>query len=186
MTNKKGGTDIRELAEMKRELEEITNENDRLKYFENLIKEFDKNDYNNDRKHFRSERRDRYNITTMGNAFDSDNMESYIPKRLLKACKAKDWDEIIFTGEVENLPDIAMDRALAYILKGLPQSQREVFYYRVIEGYTADGVSFAPIGIGISTMYINIGRLGKRRKLKSNNENPDFVCKVGIYFAKNR
>ena len=131
----------RKIKEIENDIRQTKDEEERLKLFEELEKSCDNADYNNDRKHFRSERRDRYNITTMGNAFDPDNMGSYIPKRLLKVCKAKDWDEIIFTGEVENLRDIAMDRSLAYILRKLPQAQQEVFYYRVIEGYTAQEIA---------------------------------------------
>ena len=132
---------VREIEQIENDIKKTKDEKERWKLFQELEESCDNADFNNDRKHFRSERRDRYNITTMGNAFSPDNMESYIPKRLLKVCKAKDWDEIIFTGEVDNLTDIAMDRSLAYILKNLPQAQREVFYYRVIEGYTAQEIA---------------------------------------------
>jgi len=126
---------------MKRELEEITNEQDRLKYFENLVKEFDKEDYNNERKHIRSERKDHFNITTMDSAFDPDNMGSYVPPKLLNLCKPKDWDDIIFSENAEDLPELVEDRMLRYILKKLPQAQKEVFYYRVIKGYTAEEIA---------------------------------------------
>ena len=126
---------------MKRELEEITNEQDRLKYFENLVKEFDKEDYNNERKHIRSERRDHFNITTMDSAFDPDDMESYIPPKLLTLCNPKDWEDIIFSENAEDLPELVEDRMLHYILKKLPQAQRDVFYYRVIKGYTAEEIA---------------------------------------------
>ncbi|MCL2838065.1 MAG: sigma-70 region 4 domain-containing protein [Oscillospiraceae bacterium] len=132
---------VREIEEIENDIMNTKDEKERWELFKELEESCDNADFNNDRKHFRSERRDRYNITTMGNAFSPDNMESYIPKRLLKACKAKDWDEIIFTGEVDNLTDIAMDRSLAYILQELPQAQREVFYYRVVEGYTAQEIA---------------------------------------------
>ena len=128
----------RKIEEIENEIRQTKDEEERWKLFEELEKASDNADYNNDRKHFRSERRDRYNITTMGNAFSPDNMESYIPKRLLKVCKAKDWDEIIFS---EHLSDITMDRSLTYILRELPQAQQEVFFYRVIEGYTAQEIA---------------------------------------------
>ena len=129
---------VREIEDVENDIKKTKDEKERWKLFEELEESCDNADFNNDRKHFRSERRDRYNITTMGNAFSPDNMESYIPKRLLKVCKAKDWDEIIFS---EHLPDITMDRSLAYILRKLPQAQREVFFYRVIEGYTAQEIA---------------------------------------------
>ena len=126
---------------MKRELEQITNEEERLKYFENLVKEFDKDDYNNEKKHSRSNRRHSFNITNMDLDYDPDDMSTHTPPLLVNLCKPKDWDDIIFSESAEDLPELVMDRALSYIMKKLPQAQREVFYYRVIKGHTAQEIA---------------------------------------------
>ena len=127
-------------ADIKRQLEQITDENERLKYFQNLVKEFNKEEYLNNRKHTRNEKRHSFNITDMDD-YDPDNMDTYIPPMLIDLCKPKDWDDIIFSTSADGLPDLVTDRALWNIIKQLKTAQKDVFYYRVIKGYAAKEIA---------------------------------------------
>jgi len=135
--------EIRTDTEIKRDLEQITDEEERVKYFKELVKKMRKEEKRNNRKHTRSEKRDKYNITDMDSAYDPDNMDRKISQILLNLCKPKDWDDIIHSKSAEELPDLIKDKALGNILRGLPQGQLEVLYERVIKGKTAKEIARA-------------------------------------------
>ena len=126
---------MRKTFEIKEELSKITNEDERLKYFENLVKEFDEDDRKNDRKHFRSEKRHDFNITNMDLTYDPDNPDTYIPQELTAMCRAEYWNDYIFSQRVEDLHELVTDKALSGIIKRQKIAQREVLFYRVIKGH---------------------------------------------------
>ncbi|NLB82126.1 MAG: sigma-70 family RNA polymerase sigma factor [Clostridiaceae bacterium] len=132
---------MRKLLEIKEELSKITDEDERLKYFENLVKEFDEDDRKNDRKHFRSEKRHSFNITNMDTNYDPDNTDTYIPKELTAMCHAKYWDELIFSQQAEDMHELVTDRALSNIISRQTKARKEALFYRVVKGYTAGEIS---------------------------------------------
>ena len=132
---------MRKTAETQAELDVITNDTEKLQYFYKLIAEFDKDEKNNNHKHFRSEYRCNFDIANMDNKYDPNNLNTYIPKKLLKLCNPKNWDEIIFSDNEENLYQHMPNKLLNDILKRQTKAQKEVFFYRVIKGYTAEEIS---------------------------------------------
>jgi len=112
-----------------------------LKLFKELVKVMKKQEKWNNRKHFRSEKRDKFDITNLDSAFDPENMFASIPQILLNLCKPKDWDDIIHSKSAEDLPDLVKDKALGSILRGLQQGQLEALYERVINGKTAKEIA---------------------------------------------
>lgn len=132
---------MRKLAEIKGELSKITDENKRMEYFKNLVKEFDEDDRKNDRKHFRSEKRHNFNITNMDTSYDPDNPDTYIPPELTAMCQTEYWDDLIFSQRVDDLHELITDKALSSIIKRQKPAQKEALFYRVIKGYTAREIS---------------------------------------------
>jgi len=132
---------LRKIEEIESDIKNTTDEKERLKLFQELVKVMNKEEKRNNRKHTRSEKRDKYSITDMDSPYDPDNMDRKISQILLNLCKPKDWDDIIHSKKPEDLPDLVKDRALGYILKQLPQGQLETLYYRVIKGHTAKEIA---------------------------------------------
>jgi len=132
---------MRTNTEIARELAQITDEKEREVYFKKLVKEFDKDEKNNDRKHFRSERRHSFDITNMDSDYDPDDMSTHVPPLLVNLCKPRDWEDIMFSESAEELPELVTDRALSRIISKLPHAQKEALYYRVIKGYTAEEIA---------------------------------------------
>lgn len=183
---------MRKMAEMKEELSKITDEDKRIEYFENLVKEFDKADRRNDRKHFRSEKRHNFNITNMDASYDPDNLDTYIPPELTAMCKTEYWDDLIFSQQVEDIHELITDKAISGIIKGQKNAQKEALFYRAIKGYTAKEISALK---GVSER--NIRQLYKKvlqhireeiipvikfkRKLETTEEYKDIASERGIY-----
>jgi hypothetical protein len=177
---------------MKEELSKITDENKKIEYFENLVKEFDKADRRNDRKHFRSEKRHDFNISNMDASYDPDNPDTYIPSELTAMCKTEYWDDLIFSQRVEDLHELITDKALSGIIERQKNAQKEALFYRVIKGYTAKEISAMK---GISDRYVRklyekvirnireeiIPVIKFKRKLETTEEYKDMARERGIY-----
>jgi len=183
---------VRKLAEIKEELSKITDEDKRMEYFENLVKEFDEDDRKNDRKHFRSEKRHDFNIANMDASYDPDNPDTYIPPELTAMCKTEYWDDLIFSQRVEDLHELITDKALSGIIERQKNAQKEALFYRVIKGYTAKEISAMK---GISDRYVRklyekvirnireeiIPVIKFKRKLETTEEYNDMARQRGIY-----
>jgi hypothetical protein len=129
------------LAEIKEELNKITDENKRMEYFENLVKEFDEDDRRNDRKHFRSEKRHNFNITNMDASYDPDNPDTYIPPELTAMCQTEYWDDLIFSRRADDMHELITDGELSDIIKKQKNARKEALFHRVVKGYTAEEIS---------------------------------------------
>ena len=183
---------MRKLAEIKEELSKISDEDKRMEYFENLVKEFDEDDRKNDRKHFRSEKRHDFNIANMDASYDPDNPDTYIPPELTAMCKTEYWDDLIFSQRVEDLHELITDKALSGIIERQKNAQKEALFYRVIKGYTAKEISAMK---GISDRYVRklyekvirnireemIPVIKFKRKLETTEEYNDMARQRGIY-----
>ena len=142
---------MRKISEIQAELSEITNENERNKYFENLVKEFDLDDENNDRKHFRTERRIDFDITDTSENCEIDTYNVHIHNKLTEVCKRKEIDiDNIFSG-AENLHLIITDRGLSGIIKSLKHTHKTILYYKCILGYKNSEIAEIK---GVSDRYI--------------------------------
>ena len=183
---------MRKLAEIKEELSKITDEDKRMEYFENLVKEFDEDDRKNDRKHFRSEKRHDFNIANMDASYDPDNPDTYIPPELTAMCKTEYWDDLIFSQQVEDLHELITDKALSGIIKEQKNAQKEALFYRAIKGYTAKEISAMK---GISDRYVRklyakvlrnireeiIPAIKFKRKLETTKEYKEIALESVIY-----
>lgn len=187
---------VRKLAEIKEELSKITDENKRMEYFENLVKEFDEDDRKNDRKHFRSEKRHDFNITNMDASYDPDKPDTYIPQELTAMCKTEYWDDLIFSQRIDDLHELITDKALSGIIKRQKNVQKEALFYRVIKGYTAKEISAMK---GISDRYVRklyekvlrnirkeiIPAIKFKRKLETTAKYKETAQERGIYTTSN-
>ena len=126
---------MRKTSEIQAELSGITDENERNKYFENLVKEFDKDDKNNERKYFRTERRIDFDITNTDETCEVEDYNVNIHNKLTEICKRNEMNtDSLFSG-AENLHLIITDRGLSGIIKSLKHTHKTILYYKCILGY---------------------------------------------------
>lgn len=124
---------MRDVEAMKAELKALRTEKEREKYFQNLIKEMDKADALNDRKHERKNRRADFDITVL----DSDEeLETPIPRQFRELSSSDNWEDIIFSRRPEGLHELVTDGSLINALKGLSKERKEALFYRGVWRYT--------------------------------------------------
>lgn len=128
---------MRKLSEMKAEISQITEEKERLAYFESLVKEFDKDDALNDRKHFRKNRRHEFDPHLL----DQDCGEEISIPPVFKTLNHSDgWLDYIFSKRPEDLHELVEDEAVSKALRNLNSKRKEALFYRVVHGYSAEEV----------------------------------------------
>lgn len=114
---------MRDINQMKEELKALSTEKERQKYFETLIKEFDKADALNNRKHRRKDRWHEFDLTMLDSAQDE---AISIPPKFKEFSNSDNWDDIIFSQRPEDLHELTTDSAV----KALSDKRKEVLFYR--------------------------------------------------------
>lgn len=129
----RGESGLRDIDQMKAELEALSTEKGRQAYFENLIEEFDKADALNDRKHCRKERRHEFDLT----ALDAVQDEAVsIPRAFMAFSNAENWEDVLFSQKPEDLYELLTDEDLINAVRGLSEKRKEVLFYRGVWRYT--------------------------------------------------
>ena len=124
---------MRDINQMKAELQALSTEKERQEYFENLIKEFDKADALNDRKHCRRERRHEFDLTVLDAVQDE---AVSIPREFTAYSSPDNWEDIIFSQKPEDLHELLTDEDLINAVKGLSDKRKEALFYRGVWRYT--------------------------------------------------
>jgi RNA polymerase sigma factor (sigma-70 family) len=123
---------------MKEELNRIKDENERNKWFENLVKEFDKVDRLNDRKHFRRNRRHEFDPHLLDE--DSED-EISIPPKFKILNHSDGWLDYIFSRSPDDLYELVENEAVSEALRDLNGKRKEVLFYRAVHGYSAEDIA---------------------------------------------
>jgi RNA polymerase sigma factor (sigma-70 family) len=123
---------------MQEELSRIDDETERYEWFENLVKEFDKADALNDRKHFRKNRRHEFDPHLL----DEDSEEEIsIPLRFKILNHSDGWPDYIFSRSPDDLHELVEDETLSEALRDLNGKRKEVLFYRAVHGYSAEDIA---------------------------------------------
>lgn len=124
---------LRSQEQMQAELSQITDEQERLKWFEQAVKDFDKADELNDLKHSRKNRRHEFDPHLL----DQDCEEEIsIPPTFKTLNNSDGWLDYIFSRRPEDLHELAEDEELSKALHGLNSKRREALFYRAVHGYS--------------------------------------------------
>lgn len=129
---------MRDIDQMKAELQALSTEKERKVYFENLIKEFDKADALNDRKHRRKERRHDFDLTVL-DAVQNETIS--IPREFTAFSNSDNWEDFIFSQRPEDLHELLTDKELISAVKGLSEKRKEVLFYRGVWRYTPQEIA---------------------------------------------
>ena len=123
---------------MQEELGQITNEQERLKWFEQVVKDFDKADELNDLKHHRKNRRHEFDPHLL----DKDcGEEISIPPTFKTLNNSDRWLDYIFSRRPEDLHELVEDEAVSKALRDLNSKRREALFYRGVHGYSAEEIA---------------------------------------------
>ena len=99
---------MRDIEAMKAELRGLSTEEERDKFFERLLKEFDHTEELNDRKHCREERREPCDMS----ALDMSHMRARIPDKFKELSHSDNWLDVIFSQRPEDLHELMTDDEL--------------------------------------------------------------------------
>lgn len=125
---------LRSMEEMQAELAGITDEQERLEWFEQAVKDFDKADALNELKHNRSDRRHDFNPHWLDQDLDE---EISIPPQFKLLNHSDGWLDYIFSQRPEDLHELVEDEEVCKALRALPDKRKEALFYRVVHGYPA-------------------------------------------------
>jgi RNA polymerase sigma factor (sigma-70 family) len=118
---------------MKAELAGITDEQERLRWFEEAVKDFDKADELNDLKHRRKNRRHSFDPCCLD--IDSDE-EVSIPKEFKTLNTDEGWLDYIYSRTPEGLHELVEDEEVSRALQSLNIRRKGALFYRAVHGYT--------------------------------------------------
>ena len=133
---------MRDIETMKAELKGLSTE-ERDKFFERLLKEFDHAEELNDRKHCREERR----VDCEMSALDMSHMRTRIPDKFKELSHSDNWLDVIFSQRSEDLHELMTDDELIKAVKGLSEKRKEVLFYRAVWKYSTTETAAA---LGVS------------------------------------
>ena len=125
---------LRSTEEMQSELAQISDEQERLGWFEQLVKDLDKSDELNDLKHFRKNRRHEFDPHYLDMTPDE---EVSVPPLFRTLNNSDEWLDYIFSKSPDDLHELVEDEALCKALRGLGRERREALFYRVVHGYSS-------------------------------------------------
>ena len=135
---KKPGFKLRSMEQMQEALAGITDEWERLEWFEQVVKDFDKADALNELKHRRPDRRHEFNPHWLDQNLDE---EISIPPQFRLLNHSDGWLDYIFSQRPEDLHELVEDREISGALRGLTGKRREALFYRVVHGYSASEIA---------------------------------------------
>lgn len=123
---------------MQEELAQITDEQERLKWFNQAIKDFDKADELNELKHTRESNRHWFDPHLL----DEDVEEEIsIPPQFKTLNHSDGWLDYIFSRSPDDLHELVEDEAVSRALRDLGSKRKEAMFLRVVHGYTADEIA---------------------------------------------
>ena len=126
---------LRSQEQMQTELAKITDEQERKKWFEQVVKDFDHADYLNDWKHFRENRRHEFDPHWLDMDLDE---EISIPPIFKTLNHSDGWLDCIFSQSPDDLHELVEDEAVSKALRGLNSKRKETLFYRVVHRYSAN------------------------------------------------
>ena len=129
---------LRSQEQMQTELAQITDEQERRKWFEQVVKDFNKADNLNEKKHTRDENRHWFDIDLLER--DSEE-EIYIPPICKTLNTDEWWLDYIFSQSPDDLHELVEDEAVSKALRGLNSKRKEALFYRVVHGYSAEEIA---------------------------------------------
>ena len=128
---------MRDIETMKAELRGLSTEEERGKFFERVLKEFDHAEELNDRKHCREERREPCDMY----ALDMSHMRARIPDKFKELSHSDNWLDVIFSQRPEDLHELMTDDELIKAVKGLSDKRKEVLFYRTVWKYSTTEIA---------------------------------------------
>lgn len=129
---------LRSQEQMQAELSQITDEQERLEWFGQVVKDFDKADELNDLKHCRKNRHHEFDPHLLD--MDLDEKIS-IPPQFKTLNNSDGWLDYIFSQGPEDLYELVEDEEVCKALRGLNSKRREALFYRVVHGYSTTEIA---------------------------------------------
>jgi hypothetical protein len=130
------------MSQKHRELENITNEDERLTYFENVVlPEMDKLEQKEQRTW--DEHHADFDLDILERGFGSEDNVIIIPKMIVEACglRKADINDIIFSKNPADIHHLVSDRNLCRLLDQCTDHQKELLFY--IDIHNIDGAEIA-------------------------------------------
>ena len=129
---------LRSQEQMQAELTNITDEQERLKWFEQVVKDFDHADYLNEWKHTREDRHHWFDIDLL----ERDSEEEISIPSIFKTLNTDEgWLDCIFSRKPDDLHELVEDEAISKALRDLNSKRREALFYRVVHRYSAEEIA---------------------------------------------
>ena len=125
---------LRSTEEMQSELAQISDEQERLAWLEQVVEDLDKADKLNDLKHFRKNRRHEFDPHYLDMTLDE---EVSIPPVFRTLNNSDGWLDYIFSKSPDDLYELVEDEALCKALRSLGRERRDTLFYRVVHGYSS-------------------------------------------------
>lgn len=126
------------MEQMQTELAGISDEQERLEWFEQAVKDFDKADALNELKHNRTDRRHDFNPRWLDQDLDE---EISIPPQFKLLNHSDGWLDYIFSQRPEDLHELVEDEEVCKALHNLPGKRKEALFYRVVHRYPASEIA---------------------------------------------
>ena len=121
-----------DLASIKTDLANIKTEEEKLAYFNNLVKEMDRQDENNNRKHNRH--RADFDISILEAGTNKENQ--YIPSEITNLHHNESFENIIFSKKYRDLNQLIGYVPYSLAVHTLNEKRKEVLFLKGIWGYT--------------------------------------------------
>jgi len=130
------------MAKQRKILENITDEEERIIYFEKVVLPEMTALEAKEQRTWDKHRAD-FNLDILDRRNDKDDRPLIIPKMLVEACGVIDIEDKIFSKNPADIHEITADRGLAYLLKQCTDRQKKLLFYIDIHGFSGTKIAKA-------------------------------------------
>jgi len=110
---------------------------EKLDYFNKIVEQMDRDDYNNERKH--NYHRDCFDISVLDRGTDEEN--TYIPSEITKLYQYQTLEDYIFSKRYDDLHQLLRYEVISKAVIDIPDNRKEILFLKVILGYTEKEIS---------------------------------------------
>jgi DNA-directed RNA polymerase specialized sigma subunit len=121
-----------DLSNVKADLSNIKTEEKKLEYFNNLVKQMDKDEENNNRKH--NKHRADFDISILEVGTNRENQ--YIPSEITNLYHNESFENIIFSKKCEDLNQLIAYAPVSLAINTLSNKRKEILFLKGVWGYT--------------------------------------------------
>lgn len=121
-----------DISRVKADYKKFNSEEEKLKYFDGIVAQMDKDDENNERRH--QNHRANFDMTVLDRGTDEDNQ--YIPSEFTKLYFSQPLLDEIFSAKFVDLHQLPRFGVISCAIAELTDNRKEVLFLKVVQKFT--------------------------------------------------